>query len=206
MEITDKSKQLLKAIGAKEITFSGLQKKMGEDTQIGANVSLLTQIGAIEDVDGYLSLTDFGLQIAVLEGSEIPEELETALSEANKIASEIKIDKKGEAARAFNKGKGKTDKPLSIAKEKYQQGLSRRSETAKSKQPIANHGEEDETVLEGAEEGKEPEDTGIIEVKSAGSNHCPVFGNCSLNFCITMCAGWDNGCSITDKMAERLRP
>lgn len=206
MEISDRTKKILKGIGAKEITFSALQKKMGEDFPIGADINLLTQLGAVEDVDGYLSVTDLGLQIAVIEGSEIPEELEIALSEANKLASQIKIDKRGEAAKAFDRGKGKTERPISSAKEKYLQGLKNSSETNKSKQPVASHSDEDETVLEGAEEGREPYQTGIIEVKSAGSNHCPVFGNCSLNFCITMCAGWDNGCGVTDKMAERLRP
>ena len=195
MEINDRSKEILKVIGAAEKSHSQIQKRFGEDTPIGSDLQLLAQMGVLEEVDGFYSITDAGLKVAALEGTEIPEYLEEELKRQSNLESMIKINKPGVASDAYKRGMGYKKAGLSPAQEKYQAGI-RRMLNKESPALI-------EPVLEGAEETKEP--TSVI-IAPKGHNACPIFGNASLNFCISMCAGWDNGCGVTDKMAERLKP
>lgn len=192
------------------MTFSQIQKKLGESFPLGSETQLLGQMGLLEDVDGYLSVTDVGIKVAALEGNEIPDGVEDEMNSAIQQAKRVKIDKPGEAEAKYRQGVGVKEPVENDAIRQYKEGIARKSgyvPQVGKQQPQGETSDADspeEPIMEAAEELKEPE--GIIEVKTAGRNHCPVFGNTSLNFCITMCAGWDNGCGVTDKMAERLKP
>ena len=209
MDISNEAKKVLKTIGAREMTFSQLQKKLGESFPLGSETQLLGQMGLLEDVDGYLSVTDVGIKVAALEGNEIPDGIEGEMNSAIQQAKTVKIDKPGEAEAKYRQGVGVKEPTENDALRQYKEGIKRGGYVPQvgKQQPQGETSDADspeEPVLEAAEELQEPE--GIREVKTTGSNNCPVFGNVSLNFCITMCAGWDNGCGVTDKMAERLKP
>lgn len=210
MEISNEAKKVLKTIGAREMTFSQLQKKLGEAFPLGSETQLLGEMGLLEDVDGYLSVTDVGIKVAALDGNEIPDGIEDEMNSAIQQAKKVKIDKPGEAEAKYRQGVGAKEPVENDALRQYKEGIARKNgyvPQVGKQQPQGETSDADspeETVLEAAEELQEPE--GIREVKTAGSNHCPIFGNAGLNFCITMCAGWDNGCGVTDKMAERLKP
>jgi len=210
MDITERAKQILKDIGAREKSFSQLQKKFGEDTPIGADVQLLTQLGALEDVDGFLSLTDVGLKLATIDGTEIPEKIESALAEFAHKRDQIKIDKKGDAARTFRRGKGIKIESGSSTVEKYKQGLERAaaSENQRSIQPIGDHSEEGEPALEGAEEAEEPTEVRVITSSIDSLIECPVFGESPKMFCTMFCGAYNQTlgkCTMTPKMVKGLQ-
>ncbi len=206
MEISSTAKQIVKAIGARELTFSQLQRVFGEEKPIGADLQLLEQMGIVESLEGYITVTDVGLKIVNLEGNEISEELTLELGEANRKRSEIKINKPGEALRKYKSSMGESGKKDTTAMEKYKAGIARNKaarESPKAKQPEGDFRDEDEPALEGAGEGIESENVTTLTSKTIVN--CPIFSKASASFCNTMCAGFDNGCSVTEKMAERLR-
>lgn len=219
MDISNDQKAVLKAIGAKEMTFSQLQRKLGENFPVGSEIQVLGQMGLVEEADGYLFVTDVGIRVAAIEGNEIPERLEQEMNATVKQAGEIKIQKPGEAMADYRKGAGIKDPDENEAMRQYREGLARQqgkpvnprsaryepagdTEDAEHPEGPADEEEVVKPVLEAAEEHREPE--AVREIR--GHNACPIFGSASINFCVAMCAGWDNGCGVTDKMAERMKP
>jgi len=212
MEVSNEQKSVLKAIGAKEVTFSQLQRKLGENFPVGAEVQILGQMGLVEEADGYLFVTDVGIKVASIEGNDIPDTLEAEMNASVQKAGAIIIDQPGDAQAKYRKGVGIEEQPESDAKRQYREGRARQQGKPVRQKPSRYEPQSDTTdgdqpeepLLEAAEENEEP--TEIIEVRSQGETACPIFGKASLKFCTAMCAGWDNGCGVTDKMAERLKP
>ena len=182
MEITPLGKEILIAIGPDEIALTQLRNKVKNEL-VGAELPLLQNFGLLEEVDGYVCLTDAGVKAAVIiiDGKEIPEDfMSTFVKQRN-----IKIDKPGDAISRYS-NEGRVPKPLSEAVKKYRSGIER----------MRNN-----PTMQSAEENKEPE---LKEIEIAGTINCPIFGKTKQRFCENFCAAWDNTCSMTQKMIERL--
>lgn len=224
-EISVEGKQVLKTIGSGELTFSQIQKKLGENFPVGAEVGLLGQMGLLEEVDGYLSVTDVGIKVAAIEGTEIPERLESEMVATIKQAQGVVINKPGEAEAQYRKGAGITEPTETDAMRQYKEGLARQqgkpvnARSARYEpQGSTSDGdlpEEDEPIVEAAEELEAPKQ--VLEVRAASTSvsessalcKCPVFGKANINFCTIACLFYKKSiqsCDMDERLAERMKP
>ena len=177
MEISELGKKILKSIGPAEIAFSSLIKKV-KDEGVGSELPLLQSLKLLDDIDGYITLTDLGIKVAALDDNEIPD----SMLQENSNSQKFQIHKPGD---------------LSSRRTNTQSRSPRLPNKIKTKPPIA----------EPAKEGESPNPESVIQMIS-GLRNCPVFGKANTKFCVTFCLAWSaesDGCSLNDKTAERVK-
>jgi len=201
MEISDVGKRILEEVGAKEIPYTALTKKFKSGENIGSELPMLEQMGLLEQVDGYISLTDVGVKVMRLETKEIPTSIEEELNKAVKLARSIKINKPGAAIKERYSATGVKPKSVSEAKKQRHMALERLKNNPK---PAHKEYDEEDVSLEGAEEMVGPEN--IEQVTSIIT--CPVFGEIKRLFCEACCEAYstiNSNCTLSESMARRLK-